>query len=172
MIPKANNHHISKTAGYIASALPQVMATTGAVFGPDYLWHINNPNNSDWYIDSEKPALALNAFLKFYSNLSIPIATDIQHALFFEGRDLCDNEAYRHLLDKYEINHQAFYKLLKSPEIKTQTYADFELVKSWGIKGFPVVLLQTEPKKLVLLSEGFVTVEELEKKVEEFGGEI
>src|SRR5438128_12469788 len=50
--------HISATAGYILTAYKTVEEMTGIKFGSDYLWHINNPEESDWFPNSEKPAIA------------------------------------------------------------------------------------------------------------------
>src|SRR5215217_7476290 len=47
---------ILATASYIKKTYKQVEELTGVRFGADYLWHINNPDQSDWYPDSEKPA--------------------------------------------------------------------------------------------------------------------
>ncbi|HSN61830.1 MAG TPA: hypothetical protein VLR49_12900, partial [Ferruginibacter sp.] len=57
--------HISATAGYIAAAYKNVEELTGIKFGSDYLWHINHPDDSDWYPHSEKPAIAMCIFKEF-----------------------------------------------------------------------------------------------------------
>src|SRR5688572_26081649 len=51
--------HIASSAGYISKEYKQVENLTGVEFGKDYLWHILNPAESDWYPSSEKPAIAL-----------------------------------------------------------------------------------------------------------------
>src|SRR5688500_1446586 len=50
--------HISQTAAYIYQTYPQVEEVSGVKFGEDYLWHIRDPEKSDWYPHSEKPAIA------------------------------------------------------------------------------------------------------------------
>src|SRR5690349_8083604 len=95
--------HITATAGYILKAYGQVEALTGVKFGEDYLWHIKNPQDSDWYPNSEKPAIALIVFKEYFPGKQVEFAADLQYALHAEGRDLCDDEAYRHLLEKYKI---------------------------------------------------------------------
>jgi len=54
--------HISATATYIQKAYPRVEELTGISFGKDYLWHIENPDKSDWFPHSEKPSIALSIF--------------------------------------------------------------------------------------------------------------
>ncbi len=93
---------ISATASYIQKAYKTVESTTGIRFGADYLWHINHPDASDWFPDSEKPAIAMCIFKDIHPYSQVTFATDLQYALHFEGRDLCDDEAYRYLLGKIQ----------------------------------------------------------------------
>lgn len=44
---------ISATAHYILGAYKNVEELTGVEFGEDYLWHIKNPELSDWFPHSE-----------------------------------------------------------------------------------------------------------------------
>ena len=105
--------HISTTAGYIKDAYLRVEEVTGIKFGEDYLWHIRNPDDSDWFPSSEKPAIALSIFKEIYPDQQVQFATDLQYSLHYEGRDLTDDEAYRHLLEKYQIDAEIFYTKLK-----------------------------------------------------------
>ncbi|MFX5956882.1 hypothetical protein ABTF01_21030, partial [Acinetobacter baumannii] len=84
--------------------------------------HINNPELSDWYPNSEKPAIALCIFKEIYPDKQVQFAGDLQYALHFEGRDLTDNESYRHLLEKYSIQPEMFYEKLSSELYKEQAY--------------------------------------------------
>ncbi|MES1224842.1 MAG: DsbA family protein, partial [Bacteroidota bacterium] len=105
---------ISVLAGYIKNAYKVVEDHTGIKFGSDFLWHINNPDKSDWFLNSEKSAIALCVFKDYYPEQQVAFASDLQYALNYEGRDLCDDEAYRHLLEKYNIPAEDFYHKLHS----------------------------------------------------------
>lgn len=157
---------ISATAGYIVKAYPTVEEYTGIKFGADYLWHINNPQLSDWFPDSEKPAIALCIFKEFYPGRQVEFAGDLQYALHFEGRDLTDDEAYRHLLEKYSIQPEIFYSKLKSEEYKEQAHYEFQLCKQLQVTGYPCVLLQNSETKFTLLARGFTDYETLEARLE------
>ncbi|MFI2757184.1 hypothetical protein, partial [Streptococcus suis] len=89
-------------------------------------WHINNPDLSDWYPNSEKPAIALCIFKEIYPDQQVQFAGDLQYALHFEGRDLTDNESYRHLLEKYSIQPEMFYEKMSSEPYKEQAYYEFQ----------------------------------------------
>ncbi len=157
--------HISATAGYIQKAYKNVEELTGAKFGSDYLWHIFNFEDSDWYPHSEKPAIAMCIFKDFYPDRSIEFANDLQYALHDEGRDLTDDEAYRHLLDKYSIRPEIFYERLKSEEYKEKAWYEFSLVKQLKVTGYPAVFLQTGELKFHLLANGYTDYETLKTRL-------
>ncbi|MEP7106425.1 MAG: DsbA family protein [Ferruginibacter sp.] len=167
MIITEESRHISFTAGYIQKAYKVVEEHTGIQFGADYLWHINNPDLSDWYPSSEKPAIALCIFKEFYPERQIEFAADMQYALHDEGRDLCDDEAYLHLLEKYSIQPEAFYSKLKSEEYKESAYYEFALCKQLQVTGFPAVLMQVNETKFHLLARGYTGYAELKGRIEE-----
>lgn len=157
---------ISTMAGYIKKAYKTVEEMTGVRFGEDYLWHINNPEESDWFPDSEKPAIALCIFKELYPEQQVAFAADLQYALHYEGRDLCDKEAYRHLLEKYNIPAEDFYEKLRSPEYKEKAYYEFALVKQLQVNGYPTVLLQVNESKFYLLSRGYTPYETLKETLD------
>lgn len=157
---------IDKIAPYIQSAYKRVEELTGIKFGEDFLWHINNPDESDWILNSEKPAIALCIFKDYYPARQLEFASDLQYALNYEGRDLDDNEAYRHLLEKYSIQPEVFYEKLKSEEYKERAYYEFALCKQLQVTGFPAVLMQLNDSKFYLLARGFTTYDELKERIE------
>jgi putative protein-disulfide isomerase len=158
--------HISATAKYIEGAYKNVEELTGIKFGEDYLWHIKNAADSDWYPNSEKPAIALCIFKEYYPERALEFASDLQHALFEEGRDLTDNEAYRHLLEKYSIHPEIFYEKLTSTDQKENAYYEFALAKQLQVTGFPCVFVQTSDTKFNLVARGYTDYESLKTRIE------
>ena len=157
---------IAVTAGYIQKAYPTVEEYTGVTFGEDYLWHINHPELSDWFPNSEKPAIALCIFKEFYPGRQVEFASDLQYALHYEGRDLTDDEAYRHLLDKYSIQPEVFYTKLKSEEYKEQAHYEFQLCKQLQVTGYPCLLLQVNDSKFHLLARGYTDYETVSARLQ------
>ncbi len=157
---------ISATAGYIEKAYKNVEELTGIKFGEDYLWHIRNPDKSDWFPNSEKPAIALCVFKEIFPQKQVQFATDLQYALHYEGRDLTDDEAYRHLLVKYGIAPEGFYSRLKSDEFREMAYYEFALVKQLQVSGFPTVLMQVSESKFYLVGRGYTPYETLKRNIE------
>jgi putative protein-disulfide isomerase len=91
----------------------------------------------------------------FLPNNQVQIASDIQYALFEEGRDLTDQEAYRHLLHQYNIDEDLFYQRLKEPTFKEQAYEEFELCKQLRVTGFPQLLCRLSETKYQLVASGY-----------------
>jgi putative protein-disulfide isomerase len=157
--------HIKATADYIKGAYKTVEEYSGVKFGNDYLWHINNPDESDWFPSSEKPAIALSVFKEFYPQQQVAFVADMQYGLYYEGRDLTDDEAYRHLLKKYKIDADAFYQKLKDEEYKERAYYEFQLCKQLQVTGFPQVFMQVTESKFHLLARGYTDYETVENRI-------
>lgn len=166
MIPAENPRPISATAGYINEAYHRVEELTGIKFGEDYLWHIRNPDKSDWFPHSEKAAIAMCIFKELYPEQQVAFAADLQYALHYEGRDLTDDEAYRLLLEKYKIDAEDFYKKLGSEEYKEKALYEFALCKQLQVTGYPQVLLQAAEQKFYLLAKGFTDYDTLKQRIE------
>jgi putative protein-disulfide isomerase len=156
---------IEKIAPYIQGAYQRVEEMTEVKFGDDFLWHINHPELSDWVMNSEKPAIALCIFKEYYPERQLEFASDLQYALNYEGRDLDDNEAYLHLLEKYSIQPEPFYEKLQSDEYKEAAFYEFALCRQLQVTGFPAVLLQLADSKFHLLSRGYTSYEEMEERI-------
>ena|ERR1700744_308032 len=167
MILPSTPQPISAIAGYIQTAYKTVEERTGIRFGEDWLWHIFHPEESDWYPNSEKPAIALCVFRDYHPGLAVPFAAELQYALHYEGRDLCDDEAYRHLLEKYGIPDTEFYSKLHDPVYKEKAYEEFALVKQLQVTGFPTVFLQVSDTKFYLLTRGYTDYHTLKKNLDQ-----
>ena len=172
MIPKESAKHISATAGYILSAYPRVEELSGVQFGEDYLWHLKNADESDWIPHSETPAVALCILRDKDPQMQIPFIKDLQYGMFVEGRDLTDPEAYRHLLEKYHLDADDFYKKLSSEEYIEKAHYDFALCQQLQVTGFPKLLLQVSDTKFYLVAQGFTPLEAVEERVKNILSEI
>jgi len=167
-----NKMPIEKIGPYIQGAYKRVEEVTGIKFGDDFLWHTANPDKSDWVMNSEKPAIALCILKEIYPERQLEFAGDLQYALNYEGRDLDDDEAYKHLLEKYTISEDDFYTKLKSDEYKEKAYHEFALCKQLNVDSYPQVLIQLHSNKFYLITKGFSTYEEVKKGIEKALTEI
>ncbi len=166
MILPEEPRHISVVAGYISEAYKGIEELTGVRFGEDYLWHIFNPSESDWYPNSEKPAIAMCILKEYFPDRQVEFAADLQYALHFEGRDLCDNEAYRHLIEKYNFEPEDFFSRLNSEEYREKAYYEFQLVKQLQVNGYPSVLVQVSESKFFLIARGYTDQTTMIQRIE------
>ena len=158
--------HISTSAGYILNAYKNVEELSGIKFGEDYLWHIKNSDDSDWYPNSEKPAIAMCIFKEFYPERAVEFAGDLQYALHYEGRDLTDDEAYRLIIEKYSIQPEIFYEKLKSETYKEMAYYEFSLMKQLQVTGYPCVFVQTGELKFNMVARGYTDYDTLKERID------
>lgn len=165
MIPKEMARPVSAIAGYIKEAYKTVEERTGIRFGSDYLWHIFNPELSDWVQYSDKAAAALCIFKEIHPDRQVEFAADLQYALHFEGRDLTDDEAYRHLLYKYGIPEESFYPLLNSEPYLEKARYEYALCKQLQVTGFPQVLIRTSGEQFYLIARGYTDFETLNSRI-------
>lgn len=172
MIPSENPRPIAATAVYINDAYKRVEEMTGIKFGEDYLWHIRNPEKSDWFPNSEKAAIALCIFKEIHPEQQVAFAADLQYALHFEGRDLTDDEAYRHLLEKYAISSDDFYSKMHSEVYKEKALYEFSLCKQLQVSGFPAVLMQVSDTKFYLVARGYTSYENVKARIDNILQEI
>jgi putative protein-disulfide isomerase len=166
MIFEEQPRHIGAIAPYIQKAYKDVEALSGVRFGEDFLWHIFNPDQSDWFPESTLPAVALSIFKEYFPDRAVAMAADIQHALNYEGRDLTDREAYRHLVQQYGIPEEEFYQKLGSEEYREKAYYEFALVKQLQVSGFPSVFIQVSDSRFYLLAQGYTPYETLKERLD------
>ena len=166
MILPEQPRHFAPMAKYIQGAYKRVEELTGAKFGEDFLWHVFHPDETDWFPSSELPAIALCIFKEYPPERAVEMAADLQYALNYEGRDLTDKEAYRHLLPKYNIPEEEFYTKLKSEEYKQKAYYEFALVKQLRVTGFPAVFLRMGELKFYQVAQGFTAYEAVKERID------
>ena len=157
---------VAVIADYVLNNCKTVEEHTGIKCGEDFLWHMKNPDLSDWFPGSEKPAIALCLFKGYYPDKQVAFAADLLYALQYEGRDLCDDEAYRHLLEKYAIPATDFYTLLKDPVYKEKAYYEFDVCKQLQATGFPTVLMQVNESKFIMLASGYTSYALLKQRID------
>lgn len=165
MILPEEPRHIRLIAPHIESSYQDVEQLTGVQFGADYLWHIKNPEESDWFPNSEKPAIALCIFKEVYPYAAVHITADLQYALHYEGRDLTDNEAYRHLLEKYNIPADGFYQKLASEEYKDKARQEFALCRQLKVTGYPALFIQFAEGRIYALANGYTDYDTITQRL-------
>jgi putative protein-disulfide isomerase len=105
-------------------------------------------------------------FRSIYPDRQLEWAADLQFALFGEGRDLTDDEAYRHLLEKYQLPEEDFYTQLRSIYFRQQAEEDFATCRKLQVTGYPCVLLQHSEVSFTLLARGYTDEASLRQRLD------
>ncbi|MDF3076233.1 MAG: DsbA family protein [Sphingobacteriaceae bacterium] len=154
---------VGVVAAFIQTAYKTVEQTTGIVFGEPFLSQLER---GEMIFDSEKPAIALSTFKSYQPDKAIVFAHDIQNSLYFEGRDLNDDDVYRYHAVNFGIDPDEFVYKMQMEEFKQAAYYDFALARQLGVTGYPAVLLQNKEEHFYLLARGFTDLETLEARIE------
>lgn len=153
---------IGDFADYILGAYKRVEEYSGMKFGQPYLDQLKTKT---LWSSSAKPAIAVEAFKEFNTKDIIPFSHAVQKAYFIDGKDLRDENVYKELIKPYHINEADFIKKLNSDEILTKTTGWFKTSSSWGITGYPAVLM-IHNGKYYAVARGFTDLETLNKNIQ------
>ena len=163
MIQGSRIEPIAAMADYIRQASPRVAQTTGVTFGDAFYREILDKGT---YISNSLPPAVALAILKQAKPLGqVTLAHDIQKQLYLEGRDLNEAETYLPLAAGAGISENDFRTKFNSEEYRTKAVQEFGLVQSWGISGFPAVVLQKEDQ-LYLVARGYQPYEEFTQTID------
>ncbi len=155
---------MSSMSDYIKSALPQLEKTTGVTVSPLYRSQILD--KGDLLLSSEKPSFAFYCLNRRFPDKGVQLAHDIQQLQFAEGLDYGADASYSALIKRYGVSEAEFLAELHSSETRQQTFAGFDTVAQWGIRGFPAVVMFHQGKGY-LLSNGYTDLKNLQKAAEE-----
>lgn len=67
----------------------------------------------------------------------------IQYKFYVEGEDPNDLEFYRSICEKFSLDFSVFSEKFNSSETQKLTYEEFQLNRSWGVRGFPSFAIRT-----------------------------
>lgn len=89
-----------------------------------------------------------------------PFFAAVQERFYARGDDPKPVEFYRELCERFGIDFEVFRSRFESQEARAQTGDEFRLVRSWGVRSFPTVLLR-EGTELRPIALGFATAERM-----------
>ena len=158
---------ISEKAKYLKKSLPSVERISGIEFGEKYHQLLDE---GVYVSNSLPPSIAFNVFKSFRPDLAFEIAHAIQQTHYVDGMDLNNIRPYFKVCEQFGVNKFGFMERYEDPMYERFTKEDFDLVKSWGAKNYPAVLLE-RGKEIEMVSEGYVNYEALKEDFEDIIGE-
>ncbi len=138
---------------------------TGQPFGFSVL------DKAEFNYDTEpacRAVVAISLLLQHRSNSSQVILTffsGIQRQFYVDGADPKQAEFYRDLCAEAGVSFEEFLHVFQSNHAKAATIQEFQRCRSWGVCGFPSILLEADGG-MTLLASGYTTISALIEKIE------
>jgi putative protein-disulfide isomerase len=149
---------LSDMANYLKEAYKEVENTTGVKFGEDFLKKLDRPGDEE--LSSLPGALATTTFRMYQPDNAIAFAARIQKAIYYEGLSPTTAKTYGYCAEDFGMNADDFMKLMVSKEKLELVKKEFEVVKNWGIRGFPTVVYQKQEKGQII-ARGYTPLDKL-----------
>lgn len=150
---------VGEVASYISWAYKDVERATGVKFGKAFLNQTLQKGTA--IFTSIPPGIALSVFKEIDEKHSIQYATELQKAIYFEGIEPENFDAYGILASKFGLDPKAFVSKMHEPKYINLADADFKKSNDLGVTGFPTVLLEIDGFYHKIAS-GFVPFDVLE----------
>jgi putative protein-disulfide isomerase len=168
MITDSRIGPIGTVAPYIRQAYRTVEEATGVRFGEKFL---NGPLKTGKPIFTSIPAgWALTTFKTLRPEAGIEavrFAGALQKAVYFEGIEPADPEAYKATVEAFGFDWPTFKATMTSDSTQTRTEREFAAVARLGVSGFPT-LIGEDPttRKLTVLAHGYTDENSLRDSIQ------
>jgi len=115
--------------------------------------------------DTEPSCRAVVAARPFVKEREMEFFEEIQRKFYVDSEDPTKSAFYASVCDQFGVNYGDFLARFDSPEVKQETNDEFNLNRSWGVRGYPTLIL-LHKDQLYLLANGYATFEEMNSRIE------
>lgn len=152
---------IGEVAGYIKYAYKDVEQATGIEFGKAFLKDVLEEGST--IFTSIPPAIALSVFKDEEPDRALHFAKRIQKAIYYDGIDPSNNQAYGRLAEEFGLNKERFAAKMEKEKYLEKAKEDFHQAALYGVNSFPTVLL-VKGGLHTKITQGYSSLKELERK--------
>ena len=85
----------------------------------------------------------------------------LQQAFYAEGLAVWDPDFYGELIEGFDVDRGEFLETFGSQDATKATWQDFSLARSWGINGFPTIVLR-QGSTGQIIARGYTTADDME----------
>ena len=142
-------------AGYLAHHWEEVQRRSGQPFDRALL------DDHGWLYDTEPACRAVVVMRELAPHETFRFFQRLQQAFYAEGRAVWDPEIYGELIEGFDVAPDEFLEAFGSPDAVKATWRDFSLARSWGINGFPTIVLRQGSTGQVI-ARGYTTADDME----------
>ncbi len=147
-------------AHIIRSSRSRLEETTGVTFGDAFLNGILEEGSTTF--SSLKPSIALCVAKDMAPERGIEFASALQTAIYVDGMKPDETDSYRGWATSLGLDADDFIKRMAFPHFEMVANKGFAQSSSWGIQGFPSVVLFHDGKGY-LIARGYMPYEALDQ---------
>jgi len=144
--------------GFLKHHWEEVNKRSGQPFGYE-LFKLDEFN-----YDTEPSCRAVVAARPMVKEKEMEFFETIQRKFYVESQDPNKASFYASICDDFNINYGDFISRFESGEIKAETADEFNLNRTWGVRGYPTVIL-LKGDQLYQIANGFATFDQMKEQV-------
>lgn len=146
--------------GFLKGHWDEIEERTGQPFGKK-LFDLENFN-----YDTEPSCRAVVAARPLVGEKELEFFEAVQKHFYLDNEDPSKVAFYKEICDTFSIDFEVFKTRFEDPAIKKETHAEFVLNRSWGVTGYPSVLLRSG-EAMTKISSGYMTFDQLKNNLEQ-----
>lgn len=150
-------------AHIIQGSRARLEETTGVRFGEAFWTKLEQ---GDMVMSSLKPSIALAVSRDLAPGRSVEFAAALQKAIYVDGLEPDETEAYRPMATSFGLDAEEFIKRMGFPHYEMVANKDFAQSAKWGIQGFPSVVVFHQDQGY-LIARGYLPFDALDKTLRE-----
>ena len=155
---------IGEVAGYIKTAYRDVEARSVVRFGKPFLEGTLEEGSA--VFTSIPAAIAMAVFKSVMPKHQLDFASEIQRAIYHQGKPPAEHETYSSIVTKYGIEPNSFKNLMGETEYFDRAQDEFDRVAQLSVSGFPTLVLQKD-NQLIAVARGFLPIQDLQANYEQ-----
>ena len=161
---------LNERAGKVNQAAPHIKngayklveQLTEVKFGEAFLSDLFGKGENT--LDSLLPAIALCIVKECYPEKAMAFATTLTRAVYEDGIDSIDINAYTKYATKIGFEESVFQQRMRDKHYHSIAQQDFHSYLSSGVRGFPTLMIESE-KGATILAQGQSTFSEMDQRL-------
>jgi putative protein-disulfide isomerase len=143
---------------FLARHWEEIGKLTGQPFSDGIL------NWASFNYDTEPACRSIAAARPLLDGTELDFFSAVQRKFYVDNDDPKLPGFYLSICDEFKLDFGEFLRRFNSDDVKRNTFDEFQLSRSWGVSGFPSVLLQVDGR-ITKVASGFSTFEKMRATV-------
>jgi len=136
--------------------------------GQPFNFEFNMPEQ--WRYDTEPADRAAVTVRQLQAESAIDFLEAVQEAFYVENQDVTHEAVLADLAEETGVPRYEFLEKFNADQTKWSTQSDFARARTYGISGFPSIILE-DAREPILLTFGYQTYDVLRPRIEQWLGE-